>query len=191
MQKGHFVVWRKNNGQGGILLKRNLALIVLGIAAAGIMLEFFPFQRNGLQETQDPVSELKAGSYRAEYDKPDMRGWKAFLTMDISNAGEITNIQYDYISTAGVLKTQDTAYNQRMKSKNGLGPMQYCPRFAKNLQIYQDPDQVDSITGATQSFKNFKQLAKVAYAAAKAGSRSTMLVPQPEADNPQAAGGKQ
>jgi major membrane immunogen (membrane-anchored lipoprotein) len=169
-------------------LQKIIGTILVGIAIAAAA--FYPFSPDQKEQSSGPVSSLKPGSYRAEYDQPDFRGWKAFLIMEVNTAGEINNIQYDYISTAGVLKTQDAAYNQRMKSKNGLGPSQYCPRFAKNLQIYQDPAKVDGITGATQSYKNFKDLAQAAFDAAKAGSRTVMLVPQPEANAPQAAGGK-
>lgn len=167
------------------MLKKRLALVTVCLlaTAAGMILYLNP---NAAPPAMVPLSPLKPGTYRVEYDRPDFRGWKAFVILEINSVGEIAQVTFDYAASDGSLKTQDAAYNQRMKAKNGLGPANYCPRFGKNLQIYQNPEQVDGITGATTSYRNFKQLAAAAFAAAKTGSQATSYLPQPEAVDPHA-----
>ena len=132
------------------------------------------------------VSDLKQGVYKVEFDKPDFRGWRAFFSMSVDERGEIKEVVYDYVNKDGGMKTQDEKYNRAMMNKNGVGPKAYCPRFAMNLLIYQDPDKVDNITGATHSADYFKEFAKAAFKSAKQGDMTTVLLPQPELIDPNA-----
>lgn len=137
------------------------------------------------QSTQQQARpQLQPGIYKVEYDKPDSRGWKAFFSMEVDNNGEIGNSNFDYVNPSGQLKTRDVAYNANMKRKSGLGPSEYCPRFTKNLQVYQDPEQIDGITGATTSSRDFKTFAQAAFHAAKTGNHATIYIPQPDASAP-------
>lgn len=163
-------------------MKKRLLTLVLCMITAGALLACSP-QTEKAQSVEESKTRLTPGTYRSEFDQPDSRGWTSFLVMVINDEGKIAEVNFDYISTAGTLKTQDADYNQRMMAANGLGPKTYCPRFAKNLIIYQDPAQVDGITGATSSFREFKQLAQAAYAAAEKGSQGTVYLSHtPEGD---------
>lgn len=153
-----------------------ICIVIVVSAAIGYYLRPEAAQVTG----QQPETLLKPGTYRVEFDQPDGRGWTPFLEMSVNNAGEIEVVTFDYESTTGALKTQDTDYNARMKVVSGLGPSEYCPRFAKNLIIYQEPDKVDGITGATSSSREFKQLAQAAYDAAKAGLQATTYISHSE-----------
>lgn len=130
---------------------------------------------------------LKEGTYKVEFDHPDFRGWKAFLVLKINSDGKMEEITYDYINKSGLLKTKDEAYNKAMKNKNGIGPSEYCSRLAKNLVVYQNPDEVDSITGATHSAHYFKEFAQAAFKNAQSGNTATVYMPQPELIDPNAA----
>lgn len=132
---------------------------------------------------QQYTGPLKPGVYKVEYDQADFRGWKAFFSMEVNPEGVMQNVAFDYIDLAGGLKTKNLTYSHTMKKKSGVGPIEYCPRFAKNLEIYQNPDQVDGITGATASSRDFKVFAKAAYEAAKSGNTATVYIPQPETKN--------
>ena len=138
------------------------------------------------QQAPEAVSKLKPGTYKVEYDQPDFRGWKAFFVMEVNATGEMEEITFDYINSSGGLKTQDVEYNKRMRSKSGVGPSDYCPRFVKNLRVYQNPDEVDGITGATHSSHDFKDFAQAAFKNAQIGNQSTVYIPQPELVAPDA-----
>lgn len=132
------------------------------------------------EEVFENVNNFKPGVYRVEYDRPDFRGWKAFFVMEIAENGSMKKVEYDYMRNDGQLKTKDVKYNEAMVAKNGIGPAQYAPRLAKSLQIFDNPDEIDNITGATHSCHAFKIFASKAFQAAKEGKTSTILVPQPE-----------
>jgi len=152
-----------------------LFLVFAIIISTGVAFVLLP--KSGKEPTENElVSTLLPGVYRAEYSQPDQGGWTPFVVIEINELGEIVEVTFDYSSPDGRLKTQDQEYNERMKAVSGLGPSQYCPRFAKNLIIYQDPDKVDAVTGATISSIHFKELAKAAITAAKEGKQDTVYV---------------
>lgn len=155
-----------------------LVLLFCGLAA-GAVTAFYP-QHSAQIIQQQRLSDLQPGVYKAEYDTLDSHGWKAFFMMEVNEVGEVAAVTFDYYDNAGQLKTQDAGYNKAMRSKNGVNPASYCIRFAKNLQVYQDPEQVDGITGATQSFRGFKELARQAFAAARTGNQATVYLKQPD-----------
>lgn len=167
-------------------MKKWLLLLVLCIIAVSAVVVFYPRPpESEIVIEESVVSSLKPGTYRVEFNEPDERGWKAFFSMEVNSVEEIAQANFDYISATGTLKTQDEAYNARMKAVNGLGPSEYCPRFAKNLLIYQDPEQVDGITGATSSYHDFKEFARTAFAAAHTGSQEVIYLSQPKAEEPE------
>jgi major membrane immunogen (membrane-anchored lipoprotein) len=155
---------------------------ISALCSVFVLAYIFVFSASNIQaeKPQEKKSQLKPGIYKAEYDKADFRGWKAFFSMEVDAAGEIKSSSFDYVNQSGQLKTRDTEYNNKMKSKSGLGPSEYCPRFAKNLQVYQDPNQIDAITGATMSSRDFKTFAHAAFNSAKTGDLSTIYIQQPE-----------
>lgn len=126
------------------------------------------------------INNFKPGVYKAEYDSPDSRGWKAFFVMDVAENGSVKNIQYDYLRSDGQMKTKDAKYNEAMIAKNGIGPMQYVPRLSKSLLVFGNPDEIDNITGATHSCRDFKLFAKKVFQAAKEGTKTTIVLPQPD-----------
>ncbi len=173
------IQWEK----GVVEVKKYIA--ISAVCGAALLLYLMFFSASGVQSgKQQAKPQLQPGLYKVEYDKPDFRGWRAFFSMEVDSTGEIRGSSFDYVGPAGRLKTHDAEYNKRMKSKSGLGPSEYCPRFAKNLQVYQDPGQIDSITGATMSSRDFKAFARAAFNAAKTGNQATIYLRQPDASAP-------
>ncbi|MFZ7104305.1 MAG: FMN-binding protein [Peptococcaceae bacterium] len=169
-------------------MKKLIFVLAVCSGLIAMWIAFSPQPRQ-LETSEEQPSLLKPGSYRVEFAEPDSRGWKAFFVMEVNTSGEIAEVNFDYLSVDGKLKTQDSEYNTRMKAVNGLGPGEYCPRFAKNLIVYQDPDQIDGITGATSSYHGFKMLAQAAFAAARTGSQETVYISQPQEANHGDGGG--
>ena len=161
-------------------MKKFAVITGICIIVALIIIAVSQFKQAEQQQGPETASKFIPGVYRAEYDKADSKGWKAFLVMEVTTGDEIDKVQFDYVNASGTLKTQDLGYNKQMKSKNGIGPIEYCPRFAKNLMVYQNPDEVDGITGATHSSHDFKTLSQAVYKAAQSGANSTIYIPQSE-----------
>lgn len=163
-------------------MNKYIILFVVCVLIGGL---FVFFSDNDVQQqAPETVSNLKPGIYKVEYDRPDFRGWKAFFVMEVNAVGEMETVTFDYVNSSGILKTQDVEYNKRMRAKTGIGPSDYCPRFVKNLQVYQNPDEVDGITGATHSFHSFKTFAQTAFRNAQTGNHATVYLPQPELVDP-------
>ena len=159
---------------------KKIVIVVSCIIITGLFFVFYPFHQEKQNKVLGATSQLNPGIYKVEYDTADFRGWKAFLVMEVTPEKEIGDIKFDYVNNSGIVKTQDLEYNKKMKSKNGIGPMDYCPRFAKNLRIYQNPNEIDGITGATLSSRDFKVFSQAVFKAAKNGDTSTIYIPQPE-----------
>lgn len=121
---------------------------------------------------------LKDGKYKAEYDKEDTRGWKAFTEIEVKD-GKIVSANYDYVNKDGKLKSKDAEYNKAMKDKSGTSPAEYAPALGKALVDKQDPSKVDKVTGATHSSDAFKEMAKkLIDEKAKKGDQTTLKLPQ-------------
>lgn len=162
-----------------MIKKYFFGVVALGSIAVG-MYNLDTISSTAEKQIVTKVSDLKPGSYKVSYDKIDSHGWRAFFSMEVAQSGEIASVKFDYDNPKGILKTQDVPYNKAMRSKNGVGPADYCPRFEKNLIIYQDPEEVDAITAATHSSNTFKDFSRLAFRAAKIGDQTPLVVIQPE-----------
>ena len=99
------------------------------------------------------------GTYTAEGEVDD-HGWAAFVTLEIAG-GKITTADFDY-KNGDVLKSEDEEYNTSMESAVGTKPETYLPEYEAALVESQDVTEVDSISGATQSYSEFVKLAQEA-----------------------------
>lgn len=126
------------------------------------------------------ASALKDGKYRAEYDKEDTKGWKAFTEIEVKG-GKVVSAKYDYVKPDGSLKSQDKAYNDAMKAKSGTNPAEYTVKLANALVEKQDATKVDKVTGATHSWEYFKEMAdKLIKEKASKGDTAKLVLPQPD-----------
>lgn len=101
------------------------------------------------------------GTYRVEADAYDDHGWKPFVELTITK-DKITDVKFDYTNESGGLKTADAQYKASMEAKNGTYPEKYSKELTQQLIQKQVISQVDAITGATTSSKNFKALVEYA-----------------------------
>lgn len=134
--------------------------------------------------TEAPATEaaaLKDGSYKAEYDKADERGWKAFVEATVEG-GQITAATFDYANEEGALKSADEEYNAKMKEIAGTSPAEFAPALAEGFVTAQDPAKVDVVTGATSSSNDFKTLATALMANMQEGNTEVLVVEAPAAE---------
>ncbi|MBU5590265.1 FMN-binding protein [Clostridium sp. MSJ-4] len=120
-------------------------------------------------------AKYKDGTFKAEYDNFDERGWKAVTTVEVKD-GKIAKVDFTSVNKEGKLKRDDEGYNTNMEKTAKTSPKKYEGELAKKLVEKQDPDKVDVITGATHSTEDFKKLSKAALENAKTGKTETAKV---------------
>ena len=118
------------------------------------------------------------GDYHATYDQLDSHGWNAFVSFTLTE-DVVSDVDFDYLDSAGNRKTLDAGYNERMLSIRGItNPETYCPQIEAALAaatIVPEFDSIDVVTGATSSTKNANELFKAALEAAVDGTEETVL----------------
>lgn len=121
------------------------------------------------------TSKLKDGDYTVETSKADDHGYKAKLSIKVSD-GKITEATYnEFNGETNALKREDKGYNEKMTEVSGIGPSEYEPQLEKLLIENQSSD-IDVITGATGSCNQFKKLAGEVLKNAETGITEATLV---------------
>ena len=154
------------------LLRKTLQLFITSLFMIGILA--------GCQNNIE--KPLQDGNYSVIFDKPDPTNWKAFMSLEILN-GEITSVNYDYEGTGenqGTLKSEDKAYNEAMLATKGTNPVIYLDQLEKALLLHQNPDEVDTVSGATTSSKDFRTFSTALLKAAQEGNEELIIVKQHE-----------
>lgn len=96
------------------------------------------------------------GSYEAESAKDD-RGAYGTITVIIEN-GKITAADYEEIQSDGTPKGEDYSYQTSVDAQ---------PKYEAELVEKQNPDKVETVSGATSTWNKFKEAAKGALDKAK------------------------
>ncbi len=115
------------------------------------------------------------GQYRAEFSANDTRGWKPYLNLTVAG-GRITKAEFDYVNASGALKSQDTAYNQRMANVANTDVARFVVA-ANEALVARQAAPIDTVTGATTSTVNFNALAEALLPQAVAGNTATVVIP--------------
>jgi major membrane immunogen (membrane-anchored lipoprotein) len=121
---------------------------------------------------------LLDGHYTAEAFSFDSYGWKEFVSVYI-NQGKIVTVDYNAKNASGFIKSWDMDYMRRMNAGSGTYPNKYARGYALALLNRQDPERIDVLTGATDSYISFKLLATAVLNQARAGNREVAFVEIP------------
>lgn len=130
---------------------------------------------------------MQDGYYTAETAVFDENGWKEFLTIYVSD-GKIVTAEYNARNASGFIKSWDMEYMRRMNLTDGTYPNEYTRTYMVALLNWQNPSEVDAITGATHSHKTFQRLAAAAIEKAKAGDKQVALIGLNEAEDERTEG---
>lgn len=139
-------------------------VVYVAIAAMMLLLAF----------TGCAKGEYVDGTYKAEYDGFDNRGWKPQLEITVKN-GHVKTAVFDYISTSGNLKSEDAGYAERMEARSGTTPAKAKAALEAALIDTQEAG-VDTVAGATHTTEGFNELAEAILAHAKSGNTKTAYV---------------
>lgn len=146
-------------------MKKNVIILILILTVALI---------NGCTSKPSYVD----GTYKAKYVAPDSRGWTPYFQIIVKNK-KISSCTFDAVNKEGNLKSKDAEYNAEMKAKAGTSPAEYSIELVQSLVSAQDPNKVDSVSGATASSKSFKALATAATDKAKKGDQTETMLAVP------------
>lgn len=120
------------------------------------------------------TKRLKDGFYTAEMSEFS-HGWEEYLIIQIKD-NKIVSAEFNARNESGFIKAWDNAYMQNMMSITGTYPNEYTRAYVQQLIEGQADTQVDAITGATNSGRNFEKLVVAVLKQAAAGDSSTAIV---------------
>jgi major membrane immunogen (membrane-anchored lipoprotein) len=144
-----------------------LLAVLLAFAAASAV----SFQSGGQKTMRD-------GYYTAEMEDY-YHGWKEFLTIYV-NSGKIVTAEYDAKNASGLIKSWDMDYMRRMNKIDDNYPNKYTRHYAAELIARQTTDDIDAMSGATESYHLFKVLADAVIEQAMTGDKTVAFVKTPE-----------
>ena len=120
-------------------------------------------------------SGLKDGYYTAEEAYYNASGWKEYLTICISG-GRIILAEYNAYNPSGFIKSWDLDYKRSMEAFSGTYPNAYYRYYSRLLLERQNAENIDALSGASQSHQIFVVLAEAVLKNAKEGNKETTLV---------------
>jgi len=109
------------------------------------------------------------GTYTLEEQDYDENGWRIVFSLTVDD-GKISKSDFNYVNENGDLKSEDEAYQKKMKEVSGVGPKEYIPDLNEQLVEKQDPMLVDVVTGATHSSEKFINYAQQLVQASQNGN---------------------
>lgn len=132
---------------------------------------------------------FKDGEYTAQTAGPDSLGYRAGLSVTVAD-GKITDARFDAVNESGSLKSEDADYARLMKSVCGVTPSEISEHYRSLLlgQTRYGKVQVDAVSGATVSSREFAMLWQALEEPLKKGDEhSVVLPPAPEFPTPASA----
>ena len=120
------------------------------------------------------TKRLKDGFYTAEMAEFS-HGWEEYLIIQVKN-NKIVSAEYNARNESGFIKAWDNAYMKNMMPSCGTYPNDYTRVYVQQLIDGQEETNVDAITGATNSGKNFEKLVAAVLEQAAAGDSETVAV---------------
>ncbi|WP_434642637.1 FMN-binding protein [Thermoanaerobacterium thermosaccharolyticum] len=145
--------------------------LALGIATAFVAVSLVGCGSNGSNASSTSTNSsasgaYKDGTYKAEQAAFDDHGYKGQIEITVKD-GKITNVLYNEVDKDGKFKRDDENYASKMKAKTNTTPKEADEKLQQELIDSQDTSKVDTVAGATETSKTFKELADQALKDAK------------------------
>ncbi|OON99459.1 MAG: hypothetical protein ATN35_12445 [Epulopiscium sp. Nele67-Bin004] len=102
--------------------------------------------------------EMLAGQVVEVEGPEDQYGWLPHLRLTFEN-NQVSEVYFDYINGDSEKKSQDEEYNSTMQEKTGMSAEDAMKTLRNQLVKVQDPGQIEIIAGATQTSKEFIEMA--------------------------------
>lgn len=118
-------------------------------------------------------ANMKDGFYTAEMSEYSY-GWREYLCIMVKNDA-IVYAEFNAKDPSGYIKAWDNLYMKRMLPADGTYPNEYTRNYTAQLIKMQNND-IDALTGATNSGENFKKLSLAVIEQAKKGDTNVIVV---------------
>ncbi len=167
-------------------MKKHLIFLAIALSVVLAFTGCQPKPAEAVEETTAAVEETEAvteapadgalvdGTYYATYDHSDMRGWRAFVELTVSG-GKITAAKGDYINAEGKLKTEDTAYGERMSAKTKVTPAEAFEQLQAQV-VEKQSASIDAVAGATNSSESYIHMVEGLIEKAKSGDTTELVL---------------
>ena len=131
----------------------------------------------GAAVVSDESAELQDGTYTAVSDV-DEHGWSLQFTIEVKD-GKIESSDFDYVNEEGDLKSEDEEYNKNMEA-NGSSFADAKEDLDNQLVDKQSAEEIDVVSGATNSTEVFEKAAKALIEAAQEGNTEEINIDELE-----------
>jgi major membrane immunogen (membrane-anchored lipoprotein) len=111
----------------------------------------------------------------AEIESFDKYGWKEFVSIYVSN-NNIINVEYNAKNKSGFIKSWDMDYMREMNLASNNYPNKYTRNYINELLTTKNPEVIDAMAGATESYHTFKALSAAAIKQARKGDKNVILI---------------
>ena len=128
-----------------------------------------------LSSCSGAANAMTDGYFTAEMADFDEHGWKEIITIYVKD-NKIVSVDYDAINQSGFIKSWDMDYMRIMNAADGTYPNKYVRQYSDALLLYQKPEKVQAITGATHSYHTFQALAVAALEQARTGNTDVAYI---------------
>ncbi|MHC1747713.1 MAG: FMN-binding protein [Cellulosilyticaceae bacterium] len=146
-------------------MKRILILAMISILSLTALLSGCTKKEEAKKDQMD----AKLGNVSEAQGTKDENGWIPQLRLTFE-ADKIIEVYFDYLNEKSEKKSEAGDYNKNMKEKTGVSAKEAMEQLRQDLINKQNPDEISTITGATQTSEQFKALSKEAYDKHKNGT---------------------
>ena len=149
-------------------MKKVLGLVLVVLLVFVVLTACSGAKDNGSQDQGKEAESVtyKDGTYQAEEPDFDDHGWKDQIQIKVAG-GKITGVVFDEVNQEGKKQSEDQDYQSNFKEQRDVDLLDAYDKLQKSLVEKQDPDAVDTYTGATGTTSKFKALANEALKDAK------------------------
>ncbi|AKL94271.1 FMN-binding domain-containing protein [Clostridium aceticum] len=104
--------------------------------------------------------EYEDDTYRGELEVNE-KGWTSVVEIVVED-GKITEVDYDEVDEDGNRKSEDEEYNERWEAAAGTNALEAYPQLEQSLIETQDIEAIDTVSGATATVRDFKDVVRQA-----------------------------
>ena len=118
--------------------------------------------------------KMQDGFYSAEMSGYS-HGWKEYVCIMVKDS-KIVYTEFNAKDPSGYIKAWDNAYMRNMLAGSDTYPNDYTRSYVAQLISAQNPEEVDTVTGASHSGSNFAKLSVAVIQQALKGDSATVVV---------------
>lgn len=124
-------------------------------------------------------STLNDGIFSAATDYYDARGFRQKLSIDVIN-GIITKVDFEEIDKNNLIREETQVSEKDWPQSENLSLGKIRQNLIEGFIKKQNPNDIDSVSGATETSEDFKALSQGAYSQSSLNTNETIIIPTNE-----------